>query len=174
MSESNVPIGLVAAMSRNRVIGIDHHLPWHLPQDLAHFKRMTLNKPIIMGRTTFISIGRPLPSRYNIVLTRDTTFEAEGVTVCHSLEDALSEAQRYAVKNAQDEVMVIGGGEVYAQALPYADHLHLTEIALTLDGDTHFPPIDERIWEAASREAGEPCEGQPAFTFVTYVRRHDD
>lgn len=173
MSDAQVAISLIAAMSRNRVIGIDQHLPWHLPQDLAHFKRMTWKKPLVMGRSTFMSIGRPLPSRYNIVLTRDTSFEAEGVKICHSLEDALAEAQRYAVEQGQDEVMVIGGGEIYAQAMPYADYLHLTEIALTLDGDTHFPPIDERVWEEEAREEGTPDEGQPAYAFVTYARRRD-
>lgn len=173
MSEPQVSIALIAAMSRNRVIGVDQHLPWHLPQDLAHFKRMTWKKPLIMGRSTFASIGKPLPSRYNIVLTRNTAFQVEGVQVCHTLEDALGEAQRYAVEQRQDEVMVIGGGEIYAQAMPYADCLNLTEIALTLDGDTHFPPIDERVWEEVSREDGVPDEGQPAYAFVTYARRRD-
>ena len=171
MSAQGVPVALIAALSRNRVIGIDNHMPWHLPEDLGHFKRLTWQKPIIMGRKTFESIGRPLPSRHNIVLTRDTGFAPEGVTVCHDWQSALAAAQEYASEHDASEVMVIGGGQVYAQAMPDADKLYLTEIRMTVEGDARFPLLDDAVWQEQERVAGSPDEGQPYYDFVTYVRQ---
>lgn len=171
MSQHDVPVAMIAALSRNRVIGADNQMPWHLPEDLGHFKRLTWQKPIIMGRKTFESIGRPLPSRDNIVLTRDPDFTAEGVTVCGDWASALEAAQRYAYEHEVEEVMVIGGGQIYAQAMPDADRLYLTEIRMTVEGDTRFPLLDDDVWQEQERVAGNPDEGQPYYDFVTYVRQ---
>ncbi len=137
---------LVAAMSQNRVIGIDGQLPWHLPADLAHFKSLTLGKPILMGRLTYDSIGRPLPKRRNLVLTRSTEFRPSGVEVFHTLEDVLDSL------DSEQELMVIGGGQIYAQTLARADRIQLTIVHSTLDGDAFFPLIARENWEITSRE----------------------
>ncbi|WP_414500757.1 MULTISPECIES: dihydrofolate reductase [unclassified Zymobacter] len=171
MSEHDVPVAMIAALSRNRVIGADNKMPWHLPEDLGHFKRLTWQKPIIMGRNTFESIGRPLPSRHNIVLTRDPAFAAEGVVVCRDWPSALAAAQQYALEHGAEEVMVIGGGQVYAEAMPDADRLYLTEIRMTVEGDTRFPLLEDDVWQEQERVAGNPDEGQPYYDFVTYVRQ---
>ena len=133
-------ISLIAAMDRNRLIGCDNELPWKLPADLAHFKRVTMGKPVVMGRRTFESIGRPLPGRTNIVLTRMAGFNADGVLKADSLETA------FALAGDVDEVMVIGGGAVYEQALPLARRLYLTLVDGEFDGDAWFPEIDASRW----------------------------
>lgn len=132
-------ISLIAAMAQNRVIGADNGMPWHLPADLAWFKRNTLAKPIIMGRNTYESIGRPLPGRLNIVISSQRQSD-ERVTWVTSLEQALS------VAGAVDEVMIIGGGRVYQQALARANRLYLTHIEAKLEGDTHFPDYHQYAW----------------------------
>ncbi|QUJ67790.1 type 3 dihydrofolate reductase [Photobacterium sp. GJ3] len=126
-------ISMVAAMAKHRVIGKDNAMPWHLPADFAWFKKVTLGKPIVMGRKTFESIGRPLPGRHNIVITRNPDYRAEGVTVVTDLHAAQEAA------GAVEELMIIGGGSVYAECLPMADALYLTLIDLTVEGDTCFP-----------------------------------
>lgn len=141
-------ISLIVAMTKNRVIGKDNDMPWHLPADLAWFKRNTLNKPVIMGRRTFLSIGRPLPNRTNIILSR-SSFKHEGITCSNSLEQALTEVA------TAPEVMIIGGGEIFKQALPIADKLYLTEIQTELEGDTFFPEIDMNQWKLI--EESEHC-----------------
>ena len=135
---ANVKIAMIAAMANNRVIGADNAMPWHLPADLAHFKRTTLGKPVIMGRKTYESIGRALPGRLNIVITRDDQYSLEDATVVHSPEEAL------ALANEQDtpEVMIIGGGNIYQQFLPQASTLYLTFIDLDVAGDTQFPDYE--------------------------------
>ncbi|KKA45082.1 MULTISPECIES: type 3 dihydrofolate reductase [Salinivibrio] len=130
-------ISLVAAMANDRVIGKNNQMPWHLPADLAWFKRTTLGHPVVMGRKTFESIGRPLPKRPNIVISRDPDFQPEGVTVVSSPEQALETVVEY------EEVMVIGGGTIYQAFLPRADRLYLTFIDLDVDGDTRFPQWGE-------------------------------
>lgn len=145
MTEPNISI--VVAVSANGVIGRDGGLPWHLPSDLKRFKALTLGKPVIMGRKTWASIGRPLPGRPNIVISRDTHFVAEGAIVVQSLEAALDQARRLAVDLGVDEVCVIGGGEIYRQAIGQADLLHVTTVAAEVDGDTRFPVIDPAIFE---------------------------
>lgn len=166
-----VPVAMIAAMSRNRVIGVGGELPWHLPEDLKFFKRMTQAKPLVMGRKTFDSIGKPLPGRHNIVITRDRAFAPAGVDVCHSLADALALADRYATVEAGEEIMVMGGGEIYALTISCAQRLYLTEVDTDVEGDTHFPAIDSAQWQETRRDAGAAEDGQPDYDFVIYQRR---
>ncbi|MCL1141915.1 type 3 dihydrofolate reductase [Shewanella gaetbuli] len=133
-------IAMIAAMANNRVIGKDNQMPWHLPEDLKHFKAMTLSKPVVMGRKTFESIGRPLPGRHNIVITRQTDYSPEGVTCVANFELAVEAAGEC------EELVVIGGGQLYAQLLPKADVLYLTHIDLDVDGDTYFPEWNDGSW----------------------------
>ncbi|MDH3001011.1 dihydrofolate reductase [Chelonobacter oris] len=144
-------ISLIVAFTQNRVIGKDNQMPWHLPRDLAWFKRNTLNKPVIMGRKTFESIGRPLPNRRNIVLSRNP-FVYHGIQWADSLQTALSHCEDEA------EVMIIGGGELFKQSLPLADKLYLTEIQTALDGDTFFPQIDFTQWKTVEETFSEADE----------------
>jgi dihydrofolate reductase len=132
---------LVVAMARNRVIGRDNALPWRLPADLAHFKRVTLGHPIVMGRRTFESIGKALPGRKNIVLSHDASFVAPGCTVVTSLEEAWKAA------GDADEVSIIGGTSLFRESLPVADIIHLTEVEADVPGDTYFPPFDRGEWD---------------------------
>jgi dihydrofolate reductase len=131
---------LIVARAANGVIGKDNGMPWHLPADLAHFKRTTMGRPVIMGRRTWESIGRPLPGRRNVVVTRSAGFTAPGAEVVGSLEEA------WRVVADAEEVFVIGGGQVYAEALPGADRVYLTEIGEAIDGDTRFPDLDPAEW----------------------------
>lgn len=159
-------ITLVLAVADNGVIGRDNALPWHLPADLAHFKQLTLGKPIVMGRRTFASIGRPLPGRHNVVVTRDRAFAVDGVTVVHGFEEAL------AACGAVAEVMIIGGAAVFAAALPRAGRIHLTRVHASVAGDVHFPPLDPLVWhEVASQARQADAKNAYAMTFVTLERR---
>ncbi|NIC06827.1 dihydrofolate reductase [Billgrantia bachuensis] len=171
--ETLVPVAMIAAVARNGVIGVDNKLPWHLPEDLKFFKRMTQAKPLIMGRKTFASIGRPLPGRLNIVVTRDEAFQHDGVRVCHDLVSALFLADQQATIDAAEEIMVMGGGEIYAQALPHASHIYLTEVDVEVEGDARFPTLDEHEWQEVQRVPGTPQPGQPNYSFVEYRRRAD-
>lgn len=134
-------ISLIAAMDRNRLIGNKNQLPWHLPADFAHFKSVTMGKPIIMGRKTFESIGRPLPGRSNIVLSRNPDIHYDGVVNVSSFDEAIAEA------GAAQEVMVIGGSSIYEMVLPRADRLYLTCVDAEFEGDAWFPEIDEKRWQ---------------------------
>jgi len=154
---------LVVAMAENRAIGKNGDLPWHLPADLKHFKAVTMGKAMIMGRKTFQSIGRPLPGRRTIVVTRNRDWSADGVEVAFSLQDAVALA-------GEGDIMVVGGGEIYAQAIKAADRLEVTEVALSVDGDAFFPEIDPAQWREESREAFPAEDGKPAYAFVSYVR----
>lgn len=169
--ETLIPVAMIAAMDRSRVIGVDNQLPWYLPEDLKFFKRMTQAKPLVMGRKTYQSIGRPLPGRLNIVVTRDPGFRAEGVRVCHDLATALTLADQQATIDGVEEIMVMGGAEIYAQALPFASRLYLTEVDIEVEGDARFPTIDPAEWEEVQRVPGSPAEGQPDYQFVQYHRR---
>jgi dihydrofolate reductase len=160
---------LVVARARNGVIGKDGAMPWHLPADLKRFKRMTVGKPVIMGRKTFDSIGKPLPGRQNIVLTRDRGWRAEGVTVVANLAEAVAAAGLDPRARA-DGIMVIGGAQVYAEALPSATRVELTEIDAEPEGDTVLPALDPARWREVAREAHPAADGQPGFAFVTLVR----
>jgi len=139
-------VTLIAALGRNRVIGKDGTMPWHLPEDLKHFKALTMGHPMIMGRKTFDSIGRPLPGRRSIVITRDRAWRVPGVEVAHSFDEALDLA------GPADRVFVIGGGEVYAVSLPFADRLELTEVDAEPEGDTWFPEWDPAQWREVARD----------------------
>ncbi|MCW0504247.1 type 3 dihydrofolate reductase [Aeromonas piscicola] len=162
-------ISMIAAMAHDRVIGLDNQMPWHLPADLAHFKRVTLGKPVLMGRKTFESIGRPLPGRRNLVISRNPDYQADGVEVVDSVEAALA---LLADGQAVDELMVIGGGHLYGQLLPRADSLYLTRIDLAVAGDTRFPAFEEDEWHCVERESHEPDEKNPhPYCFETWQRR---
>ncbi|MCX2697763.1 dihydrofolate reductase [Ochrobactrum chromiisoli] len=145
-------LSIVVAASENGVIGRDNDMPWKLSTDLKRFKALTLGKPVIMGRRTWESIGRPLPGRPNIVITRDAAFHAEGAQIIGSLEDAIALGHRLATELGVGEVCIIGGGKIYAQALPFADKVYLTQVLATIDGDTYSPEIDSQIWRAVSSE----------------------
>ena len=161
-------VTLVVAMGANRVIGADGGLPWHLPEDLAHFKRLTLGHPMVMGRATYESIGRPLPGRTTIVVTRRSDWSADGVETAASLDAALQRAAEL-----DDEVFLVGGGQVYAEALDrgLVDVMSVTRVAAAPDGDTYFPLIDWEQWQEAGRvpHVG-PEPERLAFDIVTYVR----
>lgn len=139
-------ISMIAAMANNRVIGKDNQMPWHLPADFAWFKRSTMGKPVVMGRKTYDSIGRPLPGRLNVVVSRDESLEIEGVTTVTSIDQALE------LVSDVDEVMIIGGGSIYESCLPKANKLYLTYIDFDVDGDTQFPDWGED-WKLSFREA---------------------
>ncbi|MFY9326793.1 MAG: dihydrofolate reductase [Georgfuchsia sp.] len=155
---------LIAAVARNGTIGRDNTLPWRLPEDLKHFKALTIGHPIVMGRKTWESLGRPLPGRLNIVVTRDTAYHAEGATVVNSLQDAL-----HLVIDAE-ELFVIGGAEIYRLALPLADRLQLTELDADFDGDTHFPAFARSAWHETARVQHRADAGYD-YAFVTYELR---
>lgn len=161
-------ISLISAVAQNGIIGKENDLPWHLPDDFAYFKRKTSHHPIIMGRKSLDALGKPLPNRTNIVITRNPTFQFNGVTVVHTLEDAIDAAR---AANDQ-EIFVIGGSEIYAMALPVATTLYLTEIHKAYDGDASFPTFDKADWTEASRET-HPADDrhETSFDFVEYERR---
>ncbi len=162
---SEVKLALIAAMARNRVIGRDNAMPWHLPEDLRYFKATTLGKPIVMGRKTFDSLGRPLPSRTNIVVSRQPDLTLEGAQVFASIDAALSAARQQAQADGVDEVMVIGGDNLYRQTLERADRIYLTRIDSEPEGDAWFPDFDEQAWTLGSERAVGSGEGYPAHVY---------
>lgn len=168
-------VALIWAMARNGVIGRDNKLPWYLPEDLKYFKRVTTGKPVIMGRKTYDSIGRPLPNRTNIVVTRDASLSLPGVKVVTSLEDALDIAQAESVISDVDEVIVMGGAEIYAQALPHADRLYVTLVHAEVEGDAVFPTIDLEEYRELAREDFNAEGPNPYnYSFVVYERPEAD
>jgi dihydrofolate reductase len=157
-------ISLVVAHDKNQVIGYENQLPWHLPSDLKHFKELTIGKTIVMGRSTFESIGRPLSNRTNIVLTHSTAFQVDNVEIAHQIEDIF----------AFDEVMIIGGASIYKQFLPYADQLYITEIHHAFKGDTYFPKWDKDDFQLVSKKQGiEDEKNIYPHTFYHYVKRNN-
>ena len=162
-------LALIAAYAQNRVVGIDNKLPWHLPEDLKYFKRCTSGKAIIMGRKTYESIGRPLPNRTNIVITRNPDFEADGVKVVTSLNDAIELAAAVNEVNGVDEIMVIGGAAIYELTLPMADRLYLTHVHAQVEGDAYFPEVDFSNWREVERADYASSETNPYdYSFVVY------
>lgn len=153
-------ISMIVAVAANGVIGVDNKLPWHLSEDLKYFKRVTMGKPIVMGRKTFESIGKPLPGRPNIVVTRNAGWTAEGAHVARSLEEGLALAKKLAEGG---EVMVIGGAEIFNAAAPLAQRLYYTEVKRNYRGDAFFPKPDPAIWREVSREEH---DGDPAYAFL--------
>jgi dihydrofolate reductase len=165
-------LSLIWAMARNGVIGRNNALPWHLPEDLRYFKRVTMGKPIIMGRKTWDSIARPLPGRTNIVITRDIQFEAEGVRIVHSLAEALALASHVAHIDGADECIVMGGAEIYALALPQAERLYLTQVHAEVEGDAYFPAFDREQWQELAREDFAASGPNPyPYSFLVLERR---
>ena len=157
-------ITLVVAYAANRTIGLNNTLPWKLPADLAHFKRTTLGRPILMGRKTWESLGRPLPGRRNMVISRNADYAAPGAEVFESIEAALHAC------DAQDDVCVIGGAQIYDQALPIATRIEATEIQAEVEGDAHFVALPEGVWKEQAR-LPQPEENGWRFDFVTYIRQ---
>jgi dihydrofolate reductase len=164
-------IVIIAAVAENGVIGQGGAMPWRLKSDMRHFRALTMGKPVIMGRKTYLSTSvKPLPGRTNIVVTRDTNFTVPGALVARSLDVALETARGDALRRGSD-IMVIGGAEIYAQAMPLADRLEITRIHMNPQGDTAFPPIDPAVWREAAREPHPAGEGdEAAFDFVSYVK----
>ncbi len=168
-------IALIAALSKNRVIGSENRLPWHLPQDLKNFRAVTLGKPVVMGRKTYESIGRLLPGRENRIITRNPDFKVEGARLFSSLTEAIQdfveapEGAREANPLPRKELMVIGGGQIYEQAMPFADRLYLTEIDAEIEGDAYFPQVDLVQFEQISSQE---FEGDPAVTEVPGLKRY--
>ncbi len=167
-------IVLIAAVARNGAIGAHNALPWRLPSDLKRFKALTMGKPLIMGRRTFDSIGRPLPGRETIVVTRAAGYTRDGVAVAHDVESALRLGEERARAAGVAEVVVAGGGEIYAQTIDRAGRLYVTEVDLAPECDARFPSIDPTVWREVAREA---CVSGPHdeanFIFVTYDRAED-
>jgi dihydrofolate reductase len=168
MVQGRALISLIVAMAKNGVIGRDNRLPWRLPADLAHFKRVTMGKPMVMGRKTWESLPGLLPGRRHIVVTRDSHYHAEGCTLVHSLEQALE------VAGEVPEVMVVGGGTIYKELLPQADRLYLTQVDTEVDGDARFPKIDFSQWRELSRESHTADERNAFdYTFLELERIQD-
>ncbi|MHB8535168.1 MAG: type 3 dihydrofolate reductase [Sulfuricaulis sp.] len=162
-------VSLIAAMAENRVIGVDNTLPWRLPADLKHFRLTTIGHHVIMGRRNYESIGKPLPERHNIVVTRNPDFRAPGCAVAHSVEQALASAQN------DTEVFIIGGAEIYRLAFDRADRLYLTLVHAAIHGDTYFPDFDAGQWHETGRERHTADEKNPhAYTFLTYDRKRNE
>lgn len=159
------PVSMIVAMAQGGVIGIDNKLPWRLPADLAFFKRTTMGHPVIMGRKTYESIGKPLPGRMNVVLTRDSAYTADGCTVVHTPEEALQAA-------AGQNPFVIGGSEVYGLFFGFAERIYVTLIEEHFEGDAYFPEINPDEWQITSREAGTVDEKNVhPHTFLTFERK---
>lgn len=158
-------INIIVAVAKNGVIGDKNSLLWHIREDMVHFRTLTSGHPVIMGRKTYDSIGRPLPKRTNVVITRDTELQIEGCTMAHSLEEAI------ALFDPQEEIFIIGGAQIYTQALPLAHRIYLTVVERDYQGDTSFPEIDYSVWRQTSREdftSGE--EFEHPFSFITLER----
>lgn len=158
-------LSMIVAMGENNAIGKDNDLLWHLPEDFKHFKKTTMGKPILMGRKTYESIGKPLPGRENIVITRDKRFTAEGVTIVNSIDAALSASEQY------DEVMIIGGASFYQQMLPMVDRLYITLVHQTFEADAFFPDINMNEWAEIERSEYAADERHAYdFSFVTFEK----
>jgi len=168
----SVAVALIAAVANNGVIGNGNAIPWHLPGDFAHFKRLTMGKPLIMGRRTFESIGRPLPGRTNIVVSRQQGYQPDGVIVISDLMAALDHAQEIARADRANEVMIGGGSEIYRQAMPFADRMYITQVDLEPEGDAYFPPIDFEQWKPGGEIDVEPSPKDTAAFRVRVYRRN--
>lgn len=165
-------VSLIVAVAKNGVIGVSGAMPWHLPGDLKYFKATTLGKPVVMGRKTFDSIGRALPGRPNVVVTRNEEFKHDGVHIAANVALGLELAERLAEESGADEIMIIGGGEIYAQTLTFADRIYKTEVDVEVVGDTIFPELSPERWHEVSRQSAERGEGDSAaFEFVVLERR---
>ena len=170
-ARSGIAVVLLAAVADNGVIGRDNALPWRLSTDLKRFKAMTLGKPVVMGRKTYLSIGKPLPGRTNIVVTRDRNFRAEGALVANSVDAALDMARDDARHRGASEIMVIGGTEIFEQTMGLADRLEITHVHASPEGDVYFPAIDPALWRETERdEQPAGARDDASVSFVTYQR----
>jgi dihydrofolate reductase len=159
-------VSLIVAMARNRTIGINNTLPWRCPEDLKHFKALTMGHHMIMGRKTFDSIGKALPGRTTVIVTRNQNLSVDGCVVVHSLQDAIGACAD------DNEIFIVGGAELYAQSMPLVDTLYITEIQHSVDGDAHFPEFNHSDWQEVSRESCSQETPQPLeYHFVTYQRK---
>ncbi|SFC39460.1 dihydrofolate reductase [Marinospirillum celere] len=165
------PVAIIVAAARNWVIGHQNRMPWYLPEELKHFKRTTLGKPLVMGRATFESIGRPLPGRTNIVVTRNPEFSHPGIKVASSLQEALKLADSQAIVDGAPEIMVMGGGQIYQQAFPLASHLYLTTVEAEPEGDAWFPEVKENEWLEVSRDTYPAQEGNRYAYLIRLLKR---
>ena len=170
---TDVKLSLIVAMAKNRAIGLNNTLPWHLPEDLKYFKSVTMGKPIVMGRKTFDSIGRPLPGRLNIVITRNSEWQHAGVKTASSLQQAMSIAEAQLAEQDDsaglEEVMVIGGEEIYRTAIDLADRLYITRVQATVQGDAFFPAYNEADWLEVSRQEPD-VQGETPYFFQVLER----
>lgn len=165
---SKQKISIIVAMAQNRTIGVDNTLPWRCPEDLKHFKALTMGHHMIMGRKTFDSIGKPLPGRTTVIVTRNSGLQVEGCLVAHSLQEAI------ALCADDEEAFIVGGAEIYAQALPLADTLYITEIQQDVAGDAHFPEFDRQQWQEVARDIRSQETPQLLdYHFVTYSHKQD-
>ena len=159
-------LSIIVAMAKNRTIGVNNTLPWRCPEDLRHFKALTMGHHMIMGRKTFDSIGKPLPGRTTVVVSRDRNLAIEGCLIAHSLAEAI------AVCANDDQIFIVGGADIYAQSLILADTLYITEIQQEVEGDAHFPVFDKNAWQETAREVHTQETPQPLhYHFVTYRRK---
>jgi len=159
-------ISIIVAMAKNRTIGVNNTLPWRCPEDLKRFKALTMGHHMIMGRKTFDSIGKPLPGRTTVVVTRDKTLKIDGCLIAHSLQDAIKACAN------ESEIFIVGGADIYAQSLHLADALFITEIQQEVAGDAHFPEFDSKDWQETAREVRSQETPQPLnYHFVTYRRK---
>ncbi len=167
-------IAIIAAIAENGVIGRGNALPWRLKSDMQHFRALTMGKPVVMGRKTYLSIGRPLKGRTTIVVSRDRDFTAPGIVVAPSLDAALTTARGDALRRNADTIVIAGGAEIYAQAMPLATRLAITRVHKQVDGDAYFPAIDPNEWHEGARSEHEAAaEDEAAFAFVIYERAID-
>jgi dihydrofolate reductase len=157
-------ISIIAAVAANRVIGKEGDLPWHIPEDLKYFKRITMGKPVIMGRKTWETLDEPLPGRKNVVVTRQGDYQAEGAEVVHNLDDAIQAAA------GGQEIMILGGSGIYEAALSRADRMYLTHIHKAFGGDTYFPEFNQNNWEVVEQTESETEDGELTYSFVVYER----
>ncbi|SCA57446.1 Dihydrofolate reductase type 3 [Candidatus Terasakiella magnetica] len=160
-------ISMIVAVAENGAIGKGNKMLWHIPEDFKYFKATTMGKPIIMGRKTYESIGRPLPGRLNVVITRDKSWFAQGVSTVNSLRGALNLAS----DNASEEIFIVGGSTIYEQSMQYAERIHITEVHDTYEADAFFPKLDDAVWKEVSREDHQgDGEKKPDYSFVVYER----
>ncbi|WP_404403142.1 dihydrofolate reductase [Pelagibacterium halotolerans] len=169
---SDICISMIAAVAANGVIGAEGAMPWHLPSDFAFYKSVTMGKPLVVGRKTFESIGKPLPGRTNIVVTRNKDYAPDGVIVVGTLEEGIAQAKAIARRDGVDEIFINGGAEIYRQAMPMADRLYLTHVQLSPEGDTVFPEITPETWEVETLSDIVPGERDTAaFVVKVYDRK---
>lgn len=170
MADKQIRLSVIAAVARNHVIGHEGKMLWHIPSDFKHFKHITMGKPMVMGRKQYESVGRPLPGRVNIVVSGQQGYQPDGVLVFNTLDAALDHARNLAVADGVDEVMVIGGGEIYRQSMPHVDRLYISHVDLEPNGDVIFPKIDKNLWRATQNL---PVNADPRDDFEYSITIYD-